>query len=71
VVLSYSVKNKTRFVMLKADEVAEVRAATRRFRAAKAKPEAAADNGLKQLVASRARRCKRRVSTSCATHVAI
>jgi len=56
VVLSYSVKNKTRFVMLKADEVAEVRAATRRFKAAKAKLEAAADSGLKQLVASRARR---------------
>jgi hypothetical protein len=56
VVLSYSDKNKTRFVMLRADEVAQVRAATRRFRAAKAKIEAAADEGLKQLAAGRARR---------------
>ena len=56
VVLSYSVQNKTKFVMLRIDEVAPVRAATKRFRAAKAQLEAAADKGLEQLMASRPRR---------------
>ena len=56
VVLSYSDKNKTKFVMLRDDEVAQVRAAIRRFSAARAKLEAAAEEGIKQLVASRQRR---------------
>ncbi|HUY24931.1 MAG TPA: DUF6788 family protein [Candidatus Saccharimonadales bacterium] len=55
VVLSYSVRNKTKFVMLRTDEVAQVRAATRRFRAAKAQLEAAADKGLEELIANRRR----------------
>lgn len=56
VVLSYSDKNKTKFVMLRDDEVAQVRAAIRRFKAAREKLDAAADKGLKQLIASRQRR---------------
>jgi len=40
VVLSYSEKNKTKFVMLRDDEVAQVRAATRRFKAAREKLDA-------------------------------
>lgn len=56
VVLSYSVQSKTKFVMLRADEVEKVRAATLRFRAARAELEAAADRSLEQLIASRPRR---------------
>ncbi|HTW97430.1 MAG TPA: DUF6788 family protein [Acidimicrobiales bacterium] len=54
VVLSYSVASKTKFVMLRADEVDKVRAATERFRAAKAELEAQADEALRKLIASRA-----------------
>lgn len=53
VVLSYSVASKTKFVMLRPDEVEAVRAATERFRAAKASLEAAAEEGLAELIARR------------------
>ena len=51
VVLSYSQDSKTRFLMLPAAEVATVRAATERFRAAKARLDSQADAGLAELVA--------------------
>lgn len=53
VVLSYSVRSKTKFVMLRPEEVAAVRAATERFRAAKASLEAAADEALAELIEGR------------------
>ncbi|MGH9074438.1 MAG: DUF6788 family protein [Acidimicrobiales bacterium] len=56
VVLSYSIASRTKFVMLRADEVEQVRAATKAFRATKAELEARADKGLTQLAARRARR---------------
>lgn len=56
IVLSYSVASKTRFVMLRADEVEPVRAATERFRAAKAQLEARAQEGLAELMAWRTSR---------------
>ena len=56
VVLSYSVASRTKFVMLRGEEVEEVRAATERFRAAKAELEARAAEGLATLIARRARR---------------
>ena len=56
VVLSYSVANRTRFVMLRADEVDAVRAATERFRAAKAQLDERAEEGLAQWRARRGRR---------------
>jgi hypothetical protein len=56
VVLSYSVASRTRFVMLRADEVEAVRAATERFQAAKARLEERAEEGLVQLRARRTRR---------------
>lgn len=55
VVLSYSVASRTKFVMLREGEVEAVRAATERFRAAKARLEEAAEQGLAQLIASRRR----------------
>ena len=55
VVLSYSVASRTKFVMLRADEVEAVRAATERFRAAKAQLEARADEGLAELIERRSR----------------
>jgi hypothetical protein len=55
VVLSYSLESKTKFVMLRADEVEAVRAATERFREAKAKLEASAEEGLAELIARRSR----------------
>lgn len=51
VVLSYSQGSKTRFVMLPAAEVAAVRAATERFRSAKARLDAKGEQGLAELVA--------------------
>ena len=56
VVLSYSVANRTRFVMLRADEVDAVRAATERCRAAKAQLNERAEEGLAQWRARRGRR---------------
>lgn len=55
VVLSYSVARRTKFIMLRGDEVAAVRAATERFRAAKAQLEAGADEGLARLMERRSR----------------
>ena len=55
-VLSYSEANRTRFVMLRADEVDAVRAATERFRAAKAQLDERAEEGLAQWRARRGRR---------------
>jgi len=46
VVLSYSDRGKTRFVMLPPGEVAAVRAAAERYRAEKARLEALASQGL-------------------------
>ena len=51
VVLSYSQDSKTKFLMLPAAEVETVRAATERFRAAKARLDSQADAGLAELVA--------------------
>lgn len=51
VVLSYSENAKTKFLMLPATEVESVRAATERFRTAKARLEGQADAGLAELVA--------------------
>jgi len=50
-VLSYSEGGRTRFVMLPAGEVETVRAATERFRAARARLEEQASAGLAELVA--------------------
>jgi hypothetical protein len=50
-VLSYSERGRTRFVMLPADEIEQVRAATERFRAARAALEEQANAGLAELVA--------------------
>jgi len=49
-VLSYSQAGKTRFVMLPADQVGAVRAATARYQAAKARLEDEANAGLEALV---------------------
>lgn len=49
-VLSYSQAGKTRFVMLPADQVGAVRAATARYQAAKARLEEEANTGLAALV---------------------
>ncbi len=51
VVLSYSQGSKTKFVMLPAADVDQVRSATERFRAAKAALNSKADAGLAELVA--------------------
>lgn len=51
VVLSYSQGSKTHFLMLPAAEVAAVRAATERFRAAKARLDSQAEAGLAELAA--------------------
>lgn len=60
-VLSYSQAGKTRFVMLPADQVPAVRAATARYQAAKARLEEQANAGLEALVARlSARRSPRR-----------
>jgi hypothetical protein len=50
VVLSYSHRGKTRFVMLPDDQVAAVRAGTERYRAEKARLEALAADGLAALL---------------------
>lgn len=50
-VLSYSEGGRTKFVMLPAAEVAAVRAAVERYRAAKSRVEAQGDAGLAELVA--------------------
>jgi hypothetical protein len=50
VVLSYSQGSKTRFVTLPATEVEQVRAATQRFRAARAKLNSRGEAGLAELV---------------------
>jgi len=49
-VLSYSEDGKTRFLMLPADQVSAVRAATTRYQAAKANLEEEANAGLEALV---------------------
>jgi len=49
-VLSYKETGKTKFLMLPAEDVAAVRAATERFRVAKARVEAVGNAGLAQLV---------------------
>lgn len=51
VVLSYSEAGRTRFVMLPAERVAAVRAATARYRARRFHLEQQADRGLARLVA--------------------
>ena len=51
VVLSYSQDSKTKFLMLPAAEVETVRAATDRFRAAKARLDWQGEAGLAELVA--------------------
>lgn len=56
VVLSYSKQNRTRFVMLKPEEVEAVRAATERFQAARAELEARAEANLAQMLARRGTR---------------
>jgi hypothetical protein len=50
-VLSYKEGGKTKFLMLPAAEVGPVRAATERFRAARARLDAEGDAGLAELVA--------------------
>lgn len=50
-VLSYKEAGKTRFLMLPASEVEAVRAATERFRSAKARVEEEGNAGLARLVA--------------------
>jgi hypothetical protein len=50
-VLSYSERGRTRFVMLPAAEVAAVRAAAKRYGAARAKLEAQGDAGRVALIA--------------------
>jgi|SRR5262245_27772715 len=52
VVLSYSEAGRTRFLMLPADRVAAVRAATERYRAEKARLLEQANQGLAELVAT-------------------
>jgi uncharacterized protein DUF6788 len=53
IVLSYSEGSRTRFLMLPEVEVESVRAATQRFRAAKARLDEQANAGLAELVARR------------------
>ncbi len=60
VVLSYSQAGRTRFLMLPTEQVAAVRAATERYRSMKARLQAQADEGLAELVASRAPSRRRR-----------
>jgi len=55
VVLSYSAQNRTRFVMLRAEEIEPVRAATQRYRESKAALEARAEAGLGALIAAHAK----------------
>lgn len=50
-VLSYKEGGKTKFLMLPAGEVERVRAATERFRSAKARLDAQGNAGLAELVA--------------------
>jgi hypothetical protein len=57
-VLSYSQDGRNRTVMLAADEVARVRAAVERYRAAQADLEAEADAGLAALLARRTGRAR-------------
>jgi hypothetical protein len=59
VVLSYSDRGKTRFVMLPADQIAAVRAGTEAYRAEKARLEALAADGLAALLARLRRRGRR------------
>ncbi len=51
-VVSYSEAGRTRFLMLPAEQVGSVRAATARYRAAKERLEAEGNAGLAALVAS-------------------
>lgn len=55
-VLSYSAAGRTRFVMLPADQVAAVRAAVQRYRAAQAELEAAGEAGREVLISRLAAR---------------
>jgi hypothetical protein len=55
-VLSYSAAGRTRFVMLPADQVAAVRAAVQRYRAAQARLEGDAEAGREALIARLAAR---------------
>ncbi|MBI2705798.1 MAG: hypothetical protein HYX32_10990 [Actinobacteria bacterium] len=59
VVLSYSKNSRTRFVMLEPEEVEPVRAATERFRAARADLEAQAEANLAGLLARHSRTRRR------------
>lgn len=59
-VLSYSEEGRNRTVMLAADEVAAVRAAVARYRAAQARLEEAGNAGLAALLSRRAARGRRR-----------
>lgn len=52
VVLSYSAQNRTRFVMLRPEEIEPVRAATQRYREQKAALEERAQAGLAALIAA-------------------
>lgn len=53
VVLSYSKANRTKFVMLRSEEIESVLSATARYREAKATLEAQAEAGLAALIARR------------------
>jgi hypothetical protein len=59
VVLSYSQGGRTHFLMLPAEQVAAVRAATERYRKQKAQLEAVANRGLAELVVALAPRSGR------------
>lgn len=52
VVLSYSAQNRTRFVMLRPEEIESVRAATQRYRESKTALEVRAEAGLAALIAA-------------------
>jgi hypothetical protein len=56
VVLSYSDHSRTKFLMLPAGSVEGVRAATERFKTAKARLEAEGESGLRELIAELAAR---------------
>lgn len=58
VVLSYSEGSRTKFLMLPDAEVEKVRAATERFRSAKARLEEQANAGLAELAARLGRRSR-------------
>ena len=59
-VLSYSEGGKTRFLMLAPEQVEAVRAATRRYQAARSRLEDEANTGLFDLVQSLSQKAKKR-----------